>query len=183
MEPSIAEVISIRIRRDAAAGGLCVAPGPRAGWAYAFVVCVVMGDQVAGRSAAQRAAGSCEGGQQCPRSRPDPSLVPLHGPFPPRAARLPQRREDSTSADSADKRPSYSRARARARDFRWCTGTTGSPRREIPEPGSSRTDRGGRPRGAISLAVRPRGAATSRARPGGEPHSHRRQRATCRGCV
>src|ERR1035441_10244807 len=41
----------------------------------------------------------------------------------------------------------------------------------------------GRPRGAISLAVRPRGAATSRAWPGGEPHSHRQQRATCRGCV
>jgi hypothetical protein len=78
----------------------------------------------------------------------------------PDAGQLPERTHlpvirSSTSADTADKRPSHSRARAG--NFRWCTGTTGSSRCEIPEAGSSRTDRGGagRPRGVISLAVRP----------------------------
>ena len=63
------EVVSVRIRRDAGAGRLRVAADPRpAGMAglMLIAVCTVMEDQVAGRSAAQRAAGSCEGGQQSP---------------------------------------------------------------------------------------------------------------------
>ena len=73
----------------------------------------------------------------------------------------------STLANLADMRPSYSRAR----DFRWRTGTTGSSRREIPEAGSSRTDRGGAGRGRLAVRSasrcdqprgRPRGAATAR---------------------